>query len=146
MRVLLQRTSKVCVVAGEKETPTLGPSILALVGFKTGDTESLLLPMVQKMVHLRIFPDSTQKMNLSLLESGGSLMVVPQFTLYADTKKGRRPGYSQSMPAEEAVKLFDQFVGLCKEKVAQVETGWFGAEMQVHLTNQGPVTMMLDSD
>jgi D-tyrosyl-tRNA(Tyr) deacylase len=115
------------------------------VGFHATDGREVLEPMANKLIHLRIFEDDQGRMNLSLLERGGGLALVPQFTLYADCRKGRRPGFSEALEPRAAAALFDAFVARCRTEIAEVITGTFGAHMQVHLVNDGPVTILLDS-
>ncbi len=145
MRAIVQRVSESWVELPARSTDRSGPGLLALVGFTHGDDAGLLEPMAGKMTGLRIFEDESGKMNLSLKDTGGGLVLVPQFTLYADLRRGRRPGFSQAMQAPEAAKLFEAFVRCCAGQVAHVISGKFGASMQVHLTNNGPVTIILDS-
>ena len=122
-----------------------GAGLLALVGFREGDHENLLKPMSSKIVELRIFEDTEGRMNRSLLDIEGDLVLVPQFTLYADCQKGRRPGFSDAMAPLPASELFEKFCQICQEFVPSVGRGKFGADMKVHLVNDGPVTIILDS-
>lgn len=145
MRVVLQRISEACVISDGVPGPKAGKGLLALVGFGRGDDEKLLTPMAEKIVNLRIFEDGDGRMNNSLLDSGGELVVVSQFTLYADSRKGRRPGFSGALDAADAMTLFERFCTICGKFVPAVTPGVFGAEMQVHLVNDGPVTILLDS-
>lgn len=147
MRVLLQRVSEAWVAFEDGETPRAGPGLLALVGFRDGDGATLLEPMANKLLSLRVFEDEQGRMNRSLQETGGALVLVPQFTLYADCRKGRRPGFSEALAPAEAAALFEGFVGACRAAHdGEVSTGRFGAAMQVHLVNDGPVTILLDSE
>lgn len=145
MRVLLQRISDALVIAEGVAGPKAGKGLLALVGFRQGDHAGLLEPMAIKIVHLRIFEDSSGRMNRSLLDSEGDLVLVPQFTLYADCRKGRRPGFSNALEPSLAESLFEGLCQLCQRMAPSVITGVFGAHMQVHLVNDGPVTILLDS-
>jgi len=145
MRILLQRVKEASVTVGGKSTGEAGPGLLALVGFENSDREKLLVPMIEKMLNLRVFSDSEGKMNLSLMDIEGDLVLVSQFTLYADSKKGRRPSFVKALEPEQANLLFDQTVKLCKSRVRNVFQGVFGAEMNVQLINNGPVTILLDS-
>ncbi len=145
MRILLQRVTRARVDLAGRAGDEAGPGLLALVGFRTGDGAELLRPMASKMTHLRIFADAEGRMNRSLLDSGASLVVVSQFTLYADCRKGRRPGYSDALEPRRAAALFEEFATVCREVAPEVILGTFGADMQVHLTNDGPVTILLDS-
>ena len=145
MRVLVQRVADAWVDIAGRATPPSGPGLLALVAFRDGDHESLLAPLAEKIVNLRIFEDAQGKLNRSLLDCGGTLVLVSQFTLYADLRHGRRPGFSQALAPQAAALLFDAFVPCCRARVTRVETGEFGASMRVHLVNEGPVTLLLDS-
>lgn len=146
MRLLLQRIREGWVEFKDAApSPKAGRGLLALVGFKEGDDASLLEPMAGKMVNIRVFDDPDGRMNLSLLDIGGDLVVVSQFTLYADVRKGRRPGFSGALEPGRASALFDQFGEICRKRVPAVRLGVFGAEMQVNLVNDGPVTILLDS-
>ncbi|MDH4225784.1 MAG: D-aminoacyl-tRNA deacylase [Deltaproteobacteria bacterium] len=150
MRVLVQRVRQGWVEWDKASTPPIGLGLVALVGFCRGDTPRMLAPMARKMVELRIFPDETGRMNrslgdLNLSGEGGGLVLVPQFTLYADCRKGRRPGFFDSLEPGAASGLFDRFAAACREMCPRVEAGKFGADMRVHLTNDGPVTIWLDS-
>lgn len=145
MRVLLQRIRQGWVETAAGTTPRAGPGILALVGFHRDDRAEVLEPMANKLIHLRIFEDPQGKMNHALTDVGGHLVIVPQFTLYADCRKGRRPDFLSALAPQPAAALFEQFVALCRAAVGAVTTGTFGAAMQVHLVNDGPVTILLDS-
>lgn len=123
----------------------IGVGLLALVGFREGDHNRMLEPMASKIAQLRIFSDNEGRMNLSLLDIKGELVLVSQFTLYADCKKGRRPGFSEAMASAPAAELFEQFCQYCGNIVASVSRGEFGAHMKVHLVNDGPVTIILDT-
>ena len=145
MRIVLQRISEAQVdIEGVRGTRA-GAGLLALVGFRDGDHDRLLEPMSSKIVDLRIFEDADGRMNRSLLDVEGDLVLVPQFTLYADCKKGRRPGFSEAMAPIPASELFETFCQICEEIVPSVTRGKFGADMKVHLVNDGPVTFILDS-
>lgn len=123
----------------------IGPGLLVLAGMAEGDDEATLQLMASKIVNLRIFQDEAGKMNRSLLDAGGALLVVSQFTLFADCRKGRRPNFMGAAPPDVARELFDRFVGHLKALGPRVETGVFQAMMDVSLTNWGPVTIVLDS-
>ncbi len=152
MRILLQRTRWARVEAlvdGEARVVQVGRGLTGLAGFFREDSK---LPgsrvwetMAGKLLNLRIFPDENQRMNLSLADIRGDLLLVPQFTLYADCRKGRRPGFADSLPGEAASELFRSFVELMEHSWDKVYTGFFGADMDVELCNWGPVTIMLDS-
>lgn len=146
MRLLLQRVSSASVTVEGEVTGAIGPGILALVGLGHGDGEDLFAPALEKITNLRIFPDEDGKMNRSLLDSGGGLLLVSQFTLYADCRKGRRPSYTDAMAPGEAEALFEKFFNFCHERhPGPVANGRFGAMMQVSLVNEGPVTIWIDS-
>ena len=147
MKIVMQRVKHSGVsVEGEIKGKISG-GIMALVGFCESDEEKLLLPMAEKMVNLRIFTDADDKMNLSLLDTNGELLVISQFTLYADCKKGRRPSFTGAKAPAEANELYEKFVSICETLIGKkVQTGEFGADMQVDILNDGPVTIILDSD
>ena len=145
MRILVQRVSDAWVEFKDGSTPHSGAGLLCLVGFAPEDSERLLEPMAAKLLYLRILEDPQGKMNLSLLDTKGGLVLVPQFTLYADCRKGRRPSFNGAMAPEAATRLFDGFIAQCRRLKPEVIVGKFGAEMQVHLINDGPVTVLLDS-
>lgn len=146
MRLVLQRTASVEVWIDNQCLSQTGPGLLILIGTKQGDTEESCKYLADKAINLRIFEDKQGKMNLSALDVGAEIMVVSQFTLYADCRKGRRPGFSEAQEPTEAQKLYDRFVDLITASDLKVETGQFGATMQVKLTNHGPVTIILDHD
>ncbi len=145
MRVLVQRMREGWVETDQGSTPRAGLGTLALVGFHQSDTAAVLEPMAKKLIQLRIFEDEQGKMNRSLAEVQGHLLLVPQFTLYADCRKGRRPDFFAALAPAPAKVLFDQFAALCRGLFSPVSLGTFGAAMQVHLVNDGPVTILLDS-
>jgi D-tyrosyl-tRNA(Tyr) deacylase len=146
MRAVVQRVLEACVRVGDEITGSIGPGLLVFVAVARTDTVADAEYLAQKLVNLRIFDDQNGRMNLSLLETHGELLVVSQFTLYGDTRKGRRPAYDAAAPPEIARNLYDYFVAhvrtLCLGKVA---TGVFQAEMMVTLTNDGPVTLICES-
>jgi D-tyrosyl-tRNA(Tyr) deacylase len=144
MRVLLQRVSRAEVRVGERVTGRIGRGYLLLVGLTHGDTEATLTWMADKVIGLRLFNDAEDKMNLSLGDVGGALLVVSQFTLYGNAEKGRRPSFIDAARPEVAVPLYERFVALLRERGAPVETGEFGAMMDVELVNDGPVTLWLE--
>lgn len=146
MRVILQRVSRASVVAEEKTVGAIERGYLILAGVTHGDTDEDLDVIADKLVHLRVFPDEEGKMNRSLLDVGGSILVVSQFTLHADCRKGRRPSFTQAAPPDVAEKMVDLFVDKLKDRGLRVETGQFGAKMDVELVNTGPVTIILDSE
>lgn len=149
MRVLLQRVSraKVRVAAAEAEprvTGRIGRGLLVLVGFTHHDSEEQLEWMADKILGVRVFGDADAKMNLSLADVDGALLVVSQFTLYGDARKGRRPSFVDAARPDAAIPLYERFVTLLRERGARVETGEFGAMMDVELVNDGPVTLWLE--
>lgn len=146
MRVLLQRVSKARVEVNHTVTGAIGPGLLLLVGFENADTPADLDWMAGKLSRLRIFSDENDVMNLSLLDHGGDVLAVSQFTLFGDCAKGNRPSWSDAAKGEISQPLFDEFVArLALILNKPIPTGIFGADMQVHLVNDGPVTLMLDS-
>lgn len=145
MRAVIQRVTASQVVVQETCVGSIGRGLLVLLGIQSGDTDDELKFLADKIIHLRIFEDQAGKMNLSLPESGGQMLVVSQFTLLADCRKGRRPNFllaEQPAPAAEMVQQFAHYVA--GQGIA-VEMGQFGADMKVHLVNDGPVTVILDS-
>ena len=144
MRVLLQRVSRAEVRVGGRVTGAIGRGFLLFVGLTHADTEAQLAWMAEKVIGLRLFGDADGKMNLGLEDVGGSLLVVSQFTLYGDAQKGRRPSFIDAARPELAVPLYDGFVTMLRERGARVETGEFGAVMDVELVNDGPVTLWLE--
>ena len=144
MRVLLQRVSRAEVRVDSNAIGQIARGYLLLVGFTTGDSESALVWMADKIIGLRLFGDAEDKMNLSLGDVGGALLVVSQFTLYGDSAKGRRPSFLSAARPEEAIPLYDRFIALLKARDVRVETGEFGAMMDVKLVNDGPVTLWLE--
>lgn len=123
----------------------IGPGLVALVGVERGDTEADALYLAQKTVYLRVFADEGGRFNRSLLDTGGELLVVSQFTLLADVRKGRRPSFDLAAPPEEAQRLIERYVDLVRQRGIRVDTGRFGETMLVEIHNQGPVTIFLDS-
>ncbi|MBN1140194.1 MAG: D-tyrosyl-tRNA(Tyr) deacylase [Deltaproteobacteria bacterium] len=145
MRSVLQRVSTAEVTVAGKTVGAIGPGLLVLVGVEQGDTERDLAYLVDKTVHLRIFEDSQGKMNLSVQDVGGSILAVSQFTLLADCRQGRRPGFSRAAPPEIGQALYEKYVAALRSAGIEVATGVFGASMRVRLSNEGPVTILLDS-
>lgn len=146
MRIVLQRVKYASVkVDGELCGKTDGGYML-LFGAGHGDTEETCRKLADKTANLRIFPDENDKINLSLADVGGTILVVPQFTLYADCRKGNRPNFIQAAKPDEANRLYEYFVEYLRSKGFHVETGSFGADMKVELLNDGPFTLILDSD
>lgn len=145
MRAVIQRVSQAQVETGGRITGVIGHGLVVLAGIHRADTEKDLAWMVDKILHLRIFDDDQGVMNRSLADAGGALLVVSQFTLHGDCRKGRRPSWNEAAPPEQARLLYDQFLALCRERPVMVQAGVFQAEMQLSLTNSGPVTILLDS-
>jgi D-tyrosyl-tRNA(Tyr) deacylase len=144
MRVLLQRVSRAEVRVGDRVTGRIDRGYLLLVGFSHGDSEAALVWMADKVVGLRLFADADDKMNLALADVHGALLVVSQFTLYGDAVKGRRPSFIDAARPDVAIPLYERFVALLRERGVGVETGEFGAMMDVELVNDGPVTLWLE--
>ena len=144
MRVLLQRVSRAEVRVGDRVTGAIGHGFLLLVGLTHDDDEARLAWMAEKVAGLRLFMDDDGKMNRSLADVGGAVLVVSQFTLYGDARKGRRPSFVDAARPEVAIPLYERFVALLREQGLRVETGEFGATMQVELVNDGPVTLWLE--
>jgi len=148
VRVVLQRVSRAAVRVDGNVTGQIGVGFVILAGFAPGDSEETLTWMAEKILSLRLFRDAEDKMNRSLDEVGGALLVVSQFTLYGDARKGRRPSFIDAAPPEVANQLYDRFVAMLREQGARssipVETGVFGAMMDVELVNDGPVTLLLE--
>ncbi len=145
MKILLQRVTRASVSIGDERIAQIGRGLVALVGIAKGDTESDARYLVEKTVNLRIFPDREGKLNLSLLNIEGELLAVSQFTLLADTRKGRRPSFIQAALPDKAEELFNRFVELAQATGLKVETGRFQQHMLVEIQNDGPVTIILDS-
>jgi len=144
MRLLIQRVSHARVTVGGETVGAIGPGLVILVGVAPGDGEDQARWLANKTAGLRIFEDAEGKMNASLLDVGGAALVVSQFTLYADTRKGRRPSLTDAAPPEIAEPLVERFAALLRERGVPVEMGIFGASMQVEIHNDGPVTLMLE--
>lgn len=144
MRVLLQRVKRAEVRVEGRVTGSIGVGFLLLVGFTHADTADQLVWMADKVSGLRLFSDADEKMNLGLMDVGGSLLVVSQFTLYGDAAKGRRPSFIDAARPEVAIPLYEKFISLLRERGLKVETGEFGAMMDVELVNDGPVTLWLE--
>jgi D-tyrosyl-tRNA(Tyr) deacylase len=140
---LIQRAAEARVRVAGETVGEIGRGVLALIGVERGDSEREAQRLVERMLGYRIFPDAEGKMNRSLADIAAGLLLVPQFTLAADTKSGMRPGFSTAASPEEGRRLFDSLVNLCREKHPVVATGRFGADMQVSLVNDGPVTFWL---
>lgn len=145
MRAVIQRVNRARVQVEGRATGEIGKGLLVLLGVGQGDAPPEADYLLDKIINLRIFEDAEGKMNLSLLDVGGELMVISQFTLYADCRKGRRPSFTEASPPEEAEKLYDYFVTGVRTRGLKVATGIFQALMEVELVNFGPVTILLDS-
>lgn len=145
MRAVVQRTDRSSVTVDGTVIANAGCGLTVLLGVAGDDTEEDARYLTEKIVNLRIFPDNEGKMNLSLIDSKGELLVVSQFTLYGDCRKGRRPSFDQAAKPDKAKELYEFFVRLCREAGIAVSQGQFQAHMMVALENNGPVTMLLDS-
>ena len=145
MRAVVQRVSRASVTVDGEIAGTIGKGLLVLLGVSTDDEESDAVYLLDKIINLRIFEDAAGKMNLSLAETSGELLVVSQFTLYGDTRRGRRPSYIEAAAPEKANQLYEFFVREARKQIGRVETGRFQAMMDVELVNDGPVTILLDS-
>ncbi|MBS6441388.1 MAG: D-tyrosyl-tRNA(Tyr) deacylase [Coprobacillus sp.] len=146
MRVVLQIVQNAHVDIDGKTIASIQKGYLLLVGFQEGDDESILKEMLNKIVGLRIFADEQGKTNLSLDDVHGEILSVSQFTLYADTRKGRRPSFVNALAPQKAIILYDQWLSLLREIYPNAQSGVFGADMKVFLANDGPFTLILDSD
>ncbi len=144
MKIVLQRVKQAKVTVDDKITGSINKGILILLGIHKDDSEQQADFLVKKCVDLRIFPDEDYKMNLSLNDVNGEALIVSQFTLYGDCRKGRRPSYTNAAPPEKGKKLYKYFVEKMKEQDIPVQTGVFGAMMDVELVNDGPVTVVLE--
>lgn len=145
MRAVVQRVKCSKVVVDGKVIGQIDRGFNVLLGISREDTTEDVRYMKDKIVNLRVFEDDQGKLNRSLLDVGGELLVVSQFTLYGDCRKGRRPSFIEALGGDEANSLYEEFVRLCREDVGRVETGEFGAEMMVSIENDGPVTLLIDS-
>ncbi len=147
MRIVLQRVSRAQVTVEGRLVGRIGGGFVLLVGFRAGDGDEQIAWMADKVLGLRVFPDADGKMNLGLEDTGGDLLVVSQFTLYGDARKGRRPSFVDAAAPEVAVPLYQRFVALLREGApGKVETGEFGAHMDVEMVNDGPVTLVLERE
>lgn len=144
MKIVLQRVSSASVKVDSNLVGRIDHGMLLLIGFSSNDTEESILPTLEKIVKLRIFSDEEGKMNKSILDVNGSALLVSQFTLYADTRKGNRPSFIEAARPEQAIPLYEFFIAEMKKRIAKVETGIFGADMKVELVNDGPVTIVFD--
>lgn len=145
MKVVLQRVTTCQLIIDNEIFSRIGSGLLVLLGITQEDRQEDVDWLVNKICNLRIFNDDAGKMNLSLHDVSGSLLVVSQFTLHASTKKGNRPSYIKASKPDHAIPMYESFVNKCKERITKVETGKFGADMKVTFTNDGPVTIIIDS-
>ena len=146
MRIVIQRVARAAVRAEGRTIGEIGKGMLLLVAVAKGDTRDGIRSLADKVVQLRVFSDEEHKMNRSLLEAGGEILCVSQFTLYGDCRKGRRPSFERAARPEEARAMFENFVGFLRGSGATVRTGRFQAMMEVELVNDGPVTLLVDSE
>jgi len=146
MRVVLQRVSRARVLVDGSVTGEIGPGLVVLIAVGREDLSATAAAMAEKIVNLRIFADDQGKMNRSVLDTGGAILAISQFTLYGDARGQRRPSFIQAAPPEVGKSLYDEFVLALRSLVVRVETGVFQADMSLELTNDGPVTILLDSD
>lgn len=146
MKIVIQRVSKASVVIDHKEVASIGNGLLVLLGIVNEDTQEDIDWLCNKIVNLRVFPDENGVMNTSLLNASGDIIVVSQFTLHASTKKGNRPSYIKAAKPDVAIPLYKNFVITLENSLGKkIQTGEFGADMKVHLVNDGPVTIIIDS-
>ena len=144
MKIVLQRVTSASVKVDSQIVGSIDHGLLLLIGFSSTDTEESILPTIEKIVKLRIFSDEEGKMNKSVLDVEGSMLLISQFTLYADTKKGNRPSFIEAARPEQAIPLYEFFITEMRKRISIVETGIFGADMKVELVNDGPVTIVFD--
>jgi D-tyrosyl-tRNA(Tyr) deacylase len=142
---LLQRVSEACVTADGEELGSIGGGLVVLVGVERGDGQPQADRLLERLLGYRVFPDEAGRMNRSLVDMGGGLLLVPQFTLAADTRKGSRPSFGTAAPPEEGEQMFDYLLERAREQHPRVAAGRFGADMQVGLVNDGPVTFWLQA-
>jgi D-tyrosyl-tRNA(Tyr) deacylase len=142
---LIQRVSSARVEVEGRVTGSIGAGLLVLLGVRKEDTEADAAALLEKLLGLRVFEDPNGRMNLSLLDTGGALLVVSQFTLYGDTRKGRRPSFDMAAPPEQANQLYEHFVAAARASGVETQTGVFRAMMSVSLTNEGPVTFLVET-
>lgn len=145
MKFVIQRVTHASVTVEGKVLGKIGKGFMVLIGIEDSDTIEIADKMISKMTALRIFEDSEGKMNLPLKEVGGALLLISQFTLYADCRKGNRPSFVKAGKPDMAKKMYEYIIGKCREEISVVEQGEFGADMKVELLNDGPVTILLDS-
>ena len=145
MKIVIQRVKKASVSVNQKNVGKINKGYLLLVGFDQGDQTNLLQPMLNKICHLKLFPDEQGRFAYSIQEISGELLIVPQFTLSAELKKGKKPSFTKALDSDEAADFFNHFVTLSRQTGLLIEAGIFGALMQVSLQNDGPVTILMDS-
>lgn len=146
MRAVIQRVSRASVRVAGKITGEIGPGLAVLLAVGANDTPEIPPAFAEKIINLRVFNDSQGKMNLSLLETGGAMLAISQFTLYGDARAGRRPSFIQAAPAEKGRELYESFVRAVESQGVRAATGVFQAHMTVEIINDGPVTILLDSE
>ncbi|MBE5935373.1 MAG: D-tyrosyl-tRNA(Tyr) deacylase [Lachnospiraceae bacterium] len=145
MKFVIQRVSHSSVTVNNEVIGNINKGFMVLIGVEDADTEAIADKMVSKLVNMRVFEDENGKMNLALKDVGGELLLISQFTLYADCKKGNRPSFTGAGKPDYANKMYEYIIDKCKQDIEVVETGEFGADMKVELLNDGPVTIILDS-
>ena len=145
MRLVIQRVSEAKVLIEERTQGSIRTGLMVLVGISKSDTPETTEYCAEKLLGLRVFPDPAGKMNLSVADAGGAILVVSQFTLYGDCRRGRRPSFDEAAPPAEAQAIYNLFVDTLRRGPVPVETGVFQAAMEVHLVNQGPVTLLIDT-
>ncbi len=145
MKIVIQRVKKACVSVNQKDVGIINKGYLLLVGFDQGDQLHLLQPMLDKICHLKLFPDDHGRFTFSIEEISGELLIVSQFTLSADMKKGKKPSFTKAMDSVAAEYFYEHFIALSRQTSLRVQTGIFGELMQVSLQNDGPVTILMDS-
>lgn len=145
MKALLQRVSRASVTVADQRIGQIEAGLLVLIGVEKDDDDAAIDKMLHRLTHYRVFSDASGRMNVNLLDHGGELLLVSQFTLVADTRRGLRPGFSQGATPEHGKAIFDKLVEKARALGPRVETGEFGADMQVELVNDGPVTFMLET-
>lgn len=145
MRAIVQRVTDAAVTVADEQVGRIGPGLVLLVGVRHGDSPAAARWLAEKVAHLRIFADDDSKFNRSVLDVGGSILLISQFTVYGDCRKGRRPNFTAAAPPDVAAPLLDTLADELRNRGLPVETGEFGAMMQVSLTNDGPVTVLVDT-
>ena len=146
MRAVIQRVTSSKVSVDNKVIGSINKGFNILVGFSTEDTLQDLIYIKDKVLNLRVFEDNNNKMNLSVLDVEGEILVISQFTLYGDCRKGRRPNFMNAMSPDKAIDLYNEFIKIMKDSKIKIETGEFGADMKVDIQNDGPVTILIDSE